>query len=249
MLYYAAFKMLILPPGLFVLTGGIGWWLWKRRPKTARWLVGLTLLSLYLMSIRLVSDPFADAVAYDFAPLTKNDGTQAIVVLAGGHREYAPEYGGLTVSRHTLERIRYAAKIQQEFDLPILASGGPSRPKFPSHAEMMQSTLIEEFGADVPWAEKTSKTTWQNAQNTAQILFAEDIRRIYLVTNALHMHRSVVAFEAAGFEVIPAPTVFYGPVHFETFPLTIIPSMRYFEQSRHALYEAVGRIKYFMAKW
>ncbi len=245
---YAAFKMMILPPGIFVVMGGLGWLLWNRHPRIARWLIGSTVALLYLLSTRLVSVPLADFVAYDYTPLTYEESADAIVVLAGGHRQYAPEYGGSDVNRHTLERIRYAARLQKETALPILTSGGPSRPSWDPHAILMQRALTDEFGADVPWAETTSKTTWQNAEKSASILLPAGKQRIYLVTHALHMHRSVMAFEAAGFEVIPAPTIFYEPVDLRTYPLAIVPSVKFLEQSRHALYELYGWLKYVFAK-
>jgi uncharacterized SAM-binding protein YcdF (DUF218 family) len=40
------------------------------------------------------------------------------------------------------------------------------------------------------------------------VLKAAGINQIYLVTHAWHMSRAVLAFEAAGFSVIPAPTGF-----------------------------------------
>ena len=44
----------------------------------------------------------------------------AIVILSGGLRDYAPEYGGPTVNRVTLERVRYGARLARQ-------SGEPSR--------------------------------------------------------------------------------------------------------------------------
>ena len=47
-----------------------------------------------------------------------------------------------------------------------------------------------------------------NAHESYQILSAEGIKGIYLVTHAHHISRAVRLFEAAGFSVIPAPTQF-----------------------------------------
>ncbi len=43
------------------------------------------------------------------------------------------------------------------------------------------------------------------------LLAKDGVRRIALVTSSWHMPRSVLAFEQAGFEVLPAPTVFNLP--------------------------------------
>ena len=49
---------------------------------------------------------------------------QAIVVLGAGKRTHAPEFGGETVNRLALERLRYAATLARETRLPMLVSGG-----------------------------------------------------------------------------------------------------------------------------
>jgi uncharacterized SAM-binding protein YcdF (DUF218 family) len=60
--------------------------------------------------------------AYDKPNL---EDAQAIVILGGGRRLFAPEYSlGETVSSGTLERLRYGAMVARESHLPILVSGG-----------------------------------------------------------------------------------------------------------------------------
>ena len=45
------------------------------------------------------------------AAMLASAGADAIVILSGGLRDYAPEYGGSTVNRITLERVRYGARL------------------------------------------------------------------------------------------------------------------------------------------
>jgi len=49
---------------------------------------------------------------------------QAIVVLGGGTRRNAPEYGGDTLGALTLERLRYGTVVARVTHLPMLLSGG-----------------------------------------------------------------------------------------------------------------------------
>jgi uncharacterized SAM-binding protein YcdF (DUF218 family) len=51
---------------------------------------------------------------------------QAIVVLGGGVHRGAPEYGGDTLSKYSLERVRYAANLARKSQLPLLTMGGLS---------------------------------------------------------------------------------------------------------------------------
>ena len=126
----------------------------------------------------------------------------------------APEYGSATVGRTTLQRIRFAAHLARQTQLPILTSGGRVGNLMDpgdSLAKAMRDTLVEEFGVDVRWVESRSKTTWENAVLSAQILAAAGIQRIYLVTNAWHLPRAHAAFAAQGLDVVSAPTGFHGP--------------------------------------
>jgi uncharacterized SAM-binding protein YcdF (DUF218 family) len=136
----------------------------------------------------------------------------AIVVLGGGRYLGAPEYGGDTAGPSTLERVRYAAKLQRETGLPILVSGGKqggfgSR----SEAEIMQDILEGEYGLSVRWAEPDSGDTRENARNSANLLQADAIQRVLLVTHATHMPRAAQEFEDAGIHAVPMPIGFERP--------------------------------------
>ena len=137
---------------------------------------------------------------------------QAIVVLGGGRHLDAPDFGGDTASAATLERVRYAAKLHRESNLPILVSGGKrDGVGRRSEADIMRGILEQEFGRPVRWVEPDSHDTRQNARNSAKLLQADRIARVMLVTHAAHMERAQMEFEAAGVEVVPMPTVFERP--------------------------------------
>ena len=60
--------------------------------------------------------------------------------------------------------------------------------------------------------EEHSRNTAENANMTRAMVQPRGVRRVLLVTSALHMARARVHFEAAGFEVIPAPTDHEGRI-------------------------------------
>ena len=114
---------------------------------------------------------------------------QAIVVLGGGRRHYAPEYaGGETVNSRTLERMRYGALLARRSGLPVLVSGGNPTGNRPE-ATLMSEVMAQEFGVPVRWAEGASRDTRENARLAAEDLRAAGITRIALVTHAAHMRR------------------------------------------------------------
>jgi uncharacterized SAM-binding protein YcdF (DUF218 family) len=134
----------------------------------------------------------------------------AIVVLGGGRREFAAEYGQeITAGVSTLERLRYTAKVARELKTPILVSGGaPMWGAAQPEADIMRDVLVQEYGLPVQWVERSSNDTLENAKNSAAILLPAGVKRIYLITHATHMPRAQANFEAQGFLVVPLATVF-----------------------------------------
>ena len=75
----------------------------------------------------------------------------------------------------------------------------------PTEAAVMREVLARDFGVDARWLEDESRNTVENAEFSARILLPQKVSRIILVTSAFHMRRSLLAFERAGFVVLPAP--------------------------------------------
>lgn len=229
----------LLPPFNLLLLCGGGLLLWRRRPVVARWLVGASFAGLWLLSTPYVANELLRAL--EGAPHPVNPNTEpadAIVVLGGGTYFDAPEYGGDTVSAFTLVRLRYAARLARETGKPVLVSGGnPEGNRIPE-GDQMKAVLENEFHVPVKWVEKRSRNTHENAVFSYRILSPLGIRRIYLVTHAWHMPRASMAFRSAGFDVVPAATMY------ATMPpasiLQFIPDARALQDSRWFFHEIIG---------
>jgi len=170
-------------------------------------------------------------------------GVGAIVILSSGRDRDAREYGGDTVDKHTLLRCRYGAFLQRKTGLPILVSGGRVLDKEgKSLAQVMAEVLREDFQAREVWLEDKSRTTGENALFSEKILAQKNIDAVYLVTQAWHMPRSVVAFEKTGLKVIPAPTAFEGGSPFKF--MDMLPNANAINTSYFALHELIGAFWY-----
>ncbi|MFN3567059.1 MAG: YdcF family protein, partial [Burkholderiaceae bacterium] len=216
----------------------LGLGLGRARPRRARVLVavgvgGLLLLSLPVVSSALLlaaSDPrVLDPAAAGAA--------QAIVILSGGLRRDAPEYGGDTLGRLALERTRYGAKVARETGLPVLVTGGAYGPTRPE-AHVMRDVLEREYGVTVRWVEDRARTTRENAQFTARVLRPLGIERVVLVVHAFDVPRARLEFERAGLNVVPAPTMI--PRLAAAGIADFLPSAAALQSSYYALYELFG---------
>jgi uncharacterized SAM-binding protein YcdF (DUF218 family) len=164
------------------------------------------------------------------------------VIVGGGVRRHAAEYGGDTLGHLTLERVRYGARVARASGLPVLVTGGSVFGGEPE-AKLMQAALEREFDVPVRWAETRSRNTHENAVRSAEILRAEHIGRIVLVAHSFDMRRAKAEFAAQGIEAIPAPT---GIPHGELdTPLDALPSMAALQGSYFALYEISANV----ARW
>ena len=79
---------------------------------------------LYAIAIPFVATRLLHSIESAYTEPTQDATGQAIVVLGGGFYPRAPEYGADTVSRRSLERVRYAAHLQKRMAKPILLAGG-----------------------------------------------------------------------------------------------------------------------------
>lgn len=196
---------LLLPPLALLLAALAGLVLLKSRPLLGRTLITTGLGLLALLSTPLVGNSLLSLLEPPAEDPLRHS-ADAIVVLGAGTYFNAPEYGGDTVGSYTLERLRYAAQLYRRSGKPILASGGSPLGNAIPEAAQMKAVLQNEWLIPVAWNEAASANTLGNARNSSAILAAAGIRRIYLVTHAWHMPRARLAFEHAGFNVVPAPT-------------------------------------------
>lgn len=239
----ALIRELILPPASLLILLAAGLLLHRRRPRTARAIHFAVLACFYVLSSRLGVTLLVEPLERMATPLaaTHDSGARAIVVLAAGRVADAPEYGGLEQPDYiALARLRYAARLHRETGLPILVSGGNGTEdgRYQPKALAMERALRDEFAVPVKWIEPLSATTAQNAEFSARILRAENVRRILLVTDAMHMPRSVMAFEKNSVEVVAAPTVYFSRDAFTW--MHLFPTVENLRRSYYALYEWIG---------
>lgn len=170
----------------------------------------------------------------------------AIVVLGGGRRDHAPEYGVATLTTTGLERLRYGVWLSRQTGLPVAFSGGlaPGSEPGATEADIAARIAEREFGRPLRWTEAASRDTRENAIKTVSLLAPQGIEHIVLVTHGYHMRRALRNFEralaAAGANMRVTAAPMAVPGRFEVGLLDWLPSASGFAQTRLALHEYVG---------
>lgn len=237
----------LLPPLNLVVLALIGLWIARRRRGLGHAIVLLALSLLLVLSTdagsRLLVTPLERMHAPLAAPAPAAAAAGAIVVLSGGRLDNLGEYGGEALPAATaLLRVHYAAYLHRQTGVPILVTGGKPHGSAVSEAAVMARVLRDHYRVPVRWLEEESNNTAQNAQYSAAMLAAQGITRILLVTDAIHMPRSVAIFRKTGLDVVPAPTASLSasPLLAHDF----IPGGRGLQQSHYAMHEWIGMLWY-----
>ncbi|RRN04493.1 YdcF family protein [Bibersteinia trehalosi] len=204
-------------------------------------LLGISIL--YLFSIPYTSKLLNDSlIKEDNLTLTDYRNAQAIVLLGGGLRDSKELFAKLATNQIAVERVRYAAFLHRETQLPILITG--SAPNGVSEASVMAKELQMFYQVPTKWLEEQAKTTKENALFSHKILAKQHINKIILVTNQWHMQRARMLFEQQGFEVLPA-SVGAGATP-ETYGMNLmyfIPQAGAMNSNMLALKEWIGYLK------
>ncbi len=240
-------EALFLPPASMLLMLLLGTAIKKRWPRA-----GCTLQVLAVLWLWLASTPFVAAVllrSLQQVPALPATGAlpdaDAIVVLGAESDAIGSEFGGAVAGPMTMQRLRYAAALQRRTGLPLLVSGGVPRAGLPPLATMM-AAAAKEFGVPVKWREELSGDTRENARCSAELLKADGVKTILLVTSAWHMPRAGACFTSEGLAVVPAPT------GFRSLPaepaLAFVPHWYGLRDTSLALHEWVGRAWYAIAR-
>jgi uncharacterized SAM-binding protein YcdF (DUF218 family) len=239
---------LVMPLAFLPLLGLLGLVLVARRNRSG-WVLGVVAFAaLWLLSCQGTAVWLAQNALPQYLPVTaaelKDAKVQAIVVLGGGMYPQAPEYGSAQPGPATLARLRYGIWLSKQSGLPVAFSGGSGWAAGTnvksSEAEVAARVAIEEFGFTLRWVENQSRDTAENARMVAPLLVRDGIKRITLVTDALHMSRALVAFEPTGLVVIPATMGYALPTKFNV--LQWLPTVDGLAGSTRVIHEVLGRL-------
>ncbi len=229
---------LILPPTGPILCAFLGCILVGRSRRHGMIVVLTSLSVLFMLAIPLVGNTLLGSLEH-FPPISRSELSQvdAIVILGGGIYPNAPEYGGDTVSKLELERLRYGALLAKASGKPVLVSGGSVWGER-AEADVMKTVLEKDFGQPVRWVENRSRDTAENARLAALLLRQSGVKRVAVVSHAWHLRRAAALFARENIDVVPAPTGYStsSPSMIDG----LLPTASALDRSRQALHEWLG---------
>lgn len=175
-------------------------------------LIGLAMASFLLLGFTTLPDlllrPLEDTLPAR-PPLPANPA--GIIILGGAFDMRAAARGDGLALNGSGDRVLAGALLARRFPgLPVIYTGGVGRlrraglkPEAPHAAALLRRLLGEPFRLVV---EDRSRTTWENALRSRELLkpTAKDVWIV--VTSAFHALRGKGSFEKAGFHVVMWPT-------------------------------------------
>ncbi|MCA1994127.1 MAG: YdcF family protein [Coleofasciculus sp. S288] len=229
----------------------------------SRWVpvpIALALIVLLLGSNGLVADGLVRSLEWQQIPVGELPKADAIVILGGATKSAFPPRPGVELNEGG-DRVLYGAQLYREGKAPVvIASGGRIdwRGGGPSESADM-AEILKTLGVpdSAILQDPTSLNTYQNAVNVRQIVKERGIRRVLLVTSAMHMPRSLRIFQRQEIDAIPAPTDFQVTEQDIKEPLSstqatvlnFLPDAERLEKTTRALKEYIGLVIYRLRGW
>lgn len=174
--------------------------------------LGITLLAMgviFLAGNRTISYSLAKSLEWQYLPPADISGADVVVVLGGAtEADFYPR--SIVEVNAAGDRVLYAGVLYQQGKVEnFLLSGGnvgwmDSEQSTPAR-EMSKILQLMDVPAEKMWLQNRSVNTYEDAVFSSEILREKGISKIYLVTSAMHMPRSVALFRKQGIEVIPLP--------------------------------------------
>lgn len=192
------------------------------------------------------------------APPNPMPAADCILVLAGGTLSKIPPRRTVEVTQEG-DRILYAAHLYFQSNAPlIICTGGvspDSNGTTPDAADMEEFLEMFQVPGSAIVLETEAHNTHEHALNLRHVLAERHLKRVLLVTSAMHMPRSLGVFQHAcpDIEFIPAPTDFREVdrvgASWRRRLKALVPTPRGLMDCSDAVHEYVGLAYYKLRGW
>lgn len=245
---------LLLPPVPLLCLLVLAWWWQRRKPALATLLLLGSVLALWFSQCQGTAAALEQGLAVApslstqrLVELRRGQAGTAVVVLGGGVRSLASEYGESHLDTGSMERLHYGLWLARQLSVPVLASGGTGRGQadMPAEASLAARIASRDYGRPLRWVEAGSQDTRGNARMSLPLLLQDHITQVVLVTHGWHMRRALRAFDeeaqrlGIAMRLVPAPMGLIADRHL-TWRERWVPGSEGHRRVRQALREWMG---------
>jgi uncharacterized SAM-binding protein YcdF (DUF218 family) len=251
--------LLIYPVGMASLFIALAGCIARRAPAFAKGCCFIALSLLLLASNRWVNFAVVKSLEGCYLPSVSPPTADAIVILEGTvEAAYSPRANVHLVRG---DRLLYGAMLYRKHRARLVLVGNgimPWRETAPNEAESASQALaLMGVPRSAILDEPPSSNTYQEAIAVKKLLQTHNLRRILLVTSAMHMPRAFRTFRHQGIDSVASPTDFTVTQHdieeaygsFEDIVLYSIPNVDVLASTTTALKEYVGLAYYWARGW
>jgi len=224
------FTYLLLPPAIFIWSLIISGFLSKR---FKLFFISLGII-FYLLSIK----PIANLLLSPLENIpTSNQQANIVVVLSGGGNPNDI----LKTAPDAFKRLTYGIILAKQKNIPLIFTGGGIKKITEADNAKKDIELFEKtFNFHIKtYYENKAIDTVENAKFTLQLIQKHHLsKKIYLVTSAYHMKRSIIIFKHFGFDVVAKPVGFLVDKTYTFYDF--LPNMNFLNYSYKAIHEYFG---------
>lgn len=236
-----------LPPGIFIVLNFV-FLIYLFKNKSSR-LIRLTAVFSLIFLIFLATAVGARVLVHPLENYAERNLVEVsqkypIVVLGGGSNYYSAKK--TTPSTHSLQRLVKGYELHRSLKTPLIYSGGVAIGQQNISEADAASEFLQDLGMDLKFyfSETKAQTTFENAEYLRKWIKQHQVKKVYLVTSAYHMLRSMTVFKAQQIEVLPVHSGFI--YNHKLSWLDYFPSRGALNANLTALHEWIGLFWYYL---
>lgn len=174
--------------------------------RARRWALAF-LLGVYVLASPAASHVALGSLEWWYPPSRdRPESCQAIVVLGGYLRPADSVHPWPELGYDSIARCRLAAELYHSGDrCPVFVCGGIVAEPSETTIAAEMAGFLADLGVDPSdiRLEDRSRSTYENALFVSELLSGDAIDSVILVTDAMHLPRSVLCFRHQGVETVP----------------------------------------------
>jgi uncharacterized SAM-binding protein YcdF (DUF218 family) len=239
---------LVFPPGIFViLVFGLAIYFYvKASSRKLAYILFLVSILFYLSSCTFIGEKMVGQVENQYTFPSTISGDCIVMLGQGAVADVITVDGKGELTSETSINVITALKLYNMLKIPILLSGG-SPDGVKGAGNESQIAKRDLLAMQVPEAmiimDDKSRTTQENAINSAVLIQKNGFKQPILVTSTTHMARSVELFKKEGVEVLALPTLYKAPQKIEHDIFDYIPSVSGVSLVHNGLKEILGKFQ------